>query len=83
MAATEAGILGTAGGYSRMIDQEKVTADLQRWLMGEEVEGVAPTMYNPFLQLAYQLLGLEPYALGTKASSNAWNVSGSVSWPKG
>jgi len=51
--------------------------------MGEEVEGAAPTMYNPFLQLAYQLLGLEPYALGTKASSNAWNANAAVSWPKG
>ena len=83
MAETEAGMLGTAGQYSRMIDQEKVMADFQRWLMGEEVEGVAPTMYNPFLQLAYQLLGLEPYALGTKASSNAWNANAAVSWPKG
>ena len=72
MATTEAGMLGTAGEYSRMIDQEKVTADLQRWLMGEEVEGVTPTMYNPFLQLAYQLLGLEPYALGTKAVSKSF-----------
>ena len=83
MAETEAGMLGTAGQYSRMIDQEKVMADFQRWLMGEEVEGVAPAMYNPFLQLAYQLLGLEPYALGTKASSNAWNANLSIVGSKG
>ena len=72
-AAGEAQMLGSAGQYSRMIDQEEVQADMQRWLMGEEVEGVTPTQYNPFLQLAFQILGLDPYALGTKSSSSGWN----------
>ena len=72
MATAEAGMLGTAGEYSRMIDQEQVQADLQRWLMGEEVEGVTPSQYNPFIQLAFQILGLDPYALGTRATSKSF-----------
>jgi hypothetical protein len=70
-AESEAGVLGTAGQYSRMIDQERVAADMQRWLMGEEVDGVKPTQYNPFLQLIFQALGLQQYALGSKSSSTS------------
>jgi len=73
MTAREAQMLGTAGEYSRMIQQEKVAADLQRWLSGEEVEGVSVGAYNPYIQLAFQLLGLDPYALGTKSTSSGWN----------
>jgi len=73
-AVAEAGVMGTAGQYSRMIDQEKVTADLQRWLMGETVEGVTPTQFNPFLTLAFSFLGLDPYQLGTESKSSGWNV---------
>jgi hypothetical protein len=54
-----------------MIDQERVAADMQRWLMGEEVDGVKPTQYNPFLQLIFQALGLQQYALGSKSSSTS------------
>ena len=77
VAQAEAGILGTAGQYSRMIDQEQVQADFQRWLMGEEVGGVKPSQYNPFLQLAFQALGLEPFALGTTSTSKSFGASGS------
>ena len=72
MATTEAGLLGTAGEYARMIDQEKVLADMQRWLTGEEVEGVTPTQYNPFMQLVFQALGLTPFALGTVGKSKGF-----------
>lgn len=70
--------LGTAGQYARQIEQEKVMGDLQRWLSGETVEGVTPAQYNPFLQLAFQFLGLDPYALGQKESSSSW--SGGISY---
>lgn len=66
--ASQAAIIGEAGAYSRAIDQEKVTADLQRWLAGETVDGQVPTQYNPFLQVVYNLLGLQQYAVGTKSS---------------
>lgn len=72
-AATEAETMGTAGQYARMIDQEKVLSDLQRWLMGETVGGVTPEQYNPFVQLAFQFLGLEPYTYGQKSESSSWN----------
>lgn len=68
-------LLGTAGMYSRQIEQEKVLADLQRWLMGETVEGVTPTQTNPFLQLAFQFLSIDPYSVGQKSSSTGWNAS--------
>jgi len=74
-AATEAGILGTAGQYSRMIDQEKVMADLQRWLMGEKVGGRYAPQYNPFMQLVFQMLGFSPYALGTEAEAKSFGMS--------
>jgi len=71
-AAAESGIMGTAAQYSRMIDQEKVMADLQRWLMGEEVDGAYAPQYNPFIQLVFQLLGLDPYALGQREKASSW-----------
>lgn len=69
----ENAILGTAGQYSRMIDQEKVAADMQRWLSGETIKGVTPTQYNPFLQLVFQSLGLSQFAIGTEGNSSGFN----------
>lgn len=71
-ATGEAQMLGSAGEYSRMIDQEKVSADLQRWLMGESVGGVSNAAYSPYMQLAFQFLGLDPYALGTKSEGKSF-----------
>jgi len=68
----EAEVLGSAGQYARQIEQEKVLADFSRWLSGETVEGITPTQYNPYIQLAMSFLGLEPYALGTKGTSSSW-----------
>ena len=58
--------------YSRQIEQERIAGELQRWLMGEEVGGVTPTQYNPFLQLAFQALGLSPYVVGTKTTGSSY-----------
>jgi len=80
-ATGQAEMLGTAGQYARMIDQEQALAGLQRWLMGETVEGVAPTQYNPFMQLAFQLLGLSPYEYGQKTESKSFG--GSVGFKMG
>lgn len=56
--------------YSRQIEQERIAGELQRWLMGETVGGVTPTQYNPYLQLAFQALGLSPFAVGTTTTSS-------------
>jgi len=72
-AAGQAEMLGTAGQYARGVEQERSLADINRWLMGETVEGVSPTQYNPFVQLAFQLLGLSPYEYGQKTTQSGWN----------
>jgi hypothetical protein len=76
MIGEEANIMGSAGQYARMIDQEQVQGDLQRWLMGEEMGGVDPTQYSPYLTLAFEALGLSPYSYGTygKSSSSSWSA---------
>ena len=77
-ATMESQIMTGPAERSRAIEQEKVLSDLQRWLMGETVEGTVPTQYNPYLQLAMQLLGFNPLAVGTQSSSNAFNANVSV-----
>lgn len=74
--AYQAGIeqLGSAGQYARMIEQEKVASDFQRWLSGETVDGVTPDQYNPYLQLAFQLLGMSAFSIGNKSSSTSLNL---------
>jgi hypothetical protein len=69
------GATANAGEYARMIQQQQVMANYQRWLAGETVNGVTPTQYNPFLQLAFQYLGLAPFTYGQKSnqSSGGWN----------
>lgn len=73
-AAGEAEMLGTAGAYARQVEQEKVLADLQRWLMGEEIEGVSMEAYSPYMQLAFQLLGLSPYVVSTSGKSTGFDL---------
>jgi hypothetical protein len=63
----------TAATLSRQIEQERVLGDLQRWLAGETVQGVSPIQYNPWIQLAFQALGLSPLAIGTSGSSFGFN----------
>lgn len=54
-----------AGALQRQIEQEKVLANLQRWLMGEEVGGSFNLAYNPGWNLALGLLGIQEQAIGT------------------
>jgi hypothetical protein len=60
---------GTAGELERGISQEKMMSNLQRFLMGEEVEGAYNPAYNPNVALAMQLLGISPYEIGTETES--------------
>lgn len=73
-ATAENELLGTAGQYSRMIEQEKTLADLQRWFMGEEVDGQYAPQFNPFLQYAFAALGLNPISYGTQSSSTNFGL---------
>lgn len=53
---------GSAGQLARSIEQERVAADLQRFLMGQQVEGSGfSPYYHPAVNLALNLLGLRPY----------------------
>ena len=52
---------GQAGQYARMIEQERVAADLQKFLMGEDVNGYQSPYYTPSVNLALSLLGFQPY----------------------
>jgi len=74
-AQTEATVLGSAGEYSRMIQQEEITADLQRWLMGEEVDGQQAEQYSPWLQLAFSALGLQGVQLAGSSSGTTAAIS--------
>lgn len=75
----EADMLGTAGQYARSIAQEEVTADLQRWLMGDTVDGVRANEYNPYITLALQALGITSKAVGAVTSGGgSYGVSGSI-----
>jgi len=38
-------------------------AGVQRWLMGEAVGGKQAPQYNPYLQYAFKLLGIQPYKI--------------------
>lgn len=57
-------VAATAAQYSRAIETEKIMDALQRYLMGESVEGQYNPAYNPMLQVAFALLGLQPYTYG-------------------
>lgn len=62
-------IASGAGRYSRDIETEKVMNDVQKYLMGEEVNGQYNPAYNPMISLAFNLLGLRPFTIGTKTKS--------------
>lgn len=76
MANMALGATGTAGEYARMIDERQKMADYQRWLSGETVDGVSPTQYNPFVQLAFQYLGLSPFTYGQTSTSSGTQGGG-------
>lgn len=51
-----------AAKYSREIESERLMDQLQRYLMGENVDGSYNPAYNPMVTMAFNLLGLQPYA---------------------
>ena len=61
--------LGQAGQLARAIEQEKVASDLQKFLMGEEVNGKRSPYYHPSINLALSLLGFSPYVYMQKSKS--------------
>lgn len=63
--------IGSAGVLSRQIEQEKVMEDLQKFLMGEEVDGKYNPAYNPSIQLAMQLLGFSPWVYGQESEGES------------
>lgn len=59
--ATGQQLSGEAAKYSREIGQEQLMDQLQRYLMGEEVDGQSNMAYNPMVTMAFNLLGLQPW----------------------
>lgn len=62
---------GRAGELSRTIAQERVMEQLNRFLMGEEVEGEYQPAYNPNVNLVLSLLGISPYTFGTETKTES------------
>ena len=73
MASEEAGIEGNAATYARQIEQEKMLSGVQRWMMGETVNGVTPSQYNPYLQLVMGALGLSGTTVAQNQQSQGFN----------
>lgn len=61
--------MGSAGAYSRMVEEQKVMEDLQRYFMGEDVGTGANPLYNPAMAWAFNLLGLQPFTYGEQTDA--------------
>lgn len=70
-ATFDAELKGSAGMYSRQIEQEKIASDLNRWLSGEEVNGKSNPLYNPANQLGLALLGVQTHTYATNTETKA------------
>jgi len=55
-------------GYSRTIENEKMLGELQQWMMEQDSN-------NPYTQMMFQILGLQPNVVGTEGESEGSNVS--------
>ena len=64
-----------AGELTRSIEQEAVLENLQRYLMGETVNGQSNIAYNPATTLALNLLGIQPYGYATTSSSSGTSAT--------
>ena len=62
-------LAGQAATYSRAIETEKVMDSVQRYLMGEEVDGEYNPAYNPMVTLAFNLLGLQPFSTNVQTKT--------------
>lgn len=60
---------------SREIEQEEKMAQFQRWLMGETMGGETPTQYDPYTQLMFQFLNLEPIVVAGASKSKGFNAN--------
>lgn len=54
------------GEQQRAIEEGKVMENLNRWFMGEEVDGEYNPLNNPAMQYAFSLLGIDPYIWSTQ-----------------
>lgn len=54
-------MMGKGAMFSRMLAQQGLQEDLMRWQSGEEVNGVRNKANNPWLQMAFKSLNLDPY----------------------
>ncbi len=57
---------GNAAAYARQIEQEKIASQMARWLSGENVNGQYISAYNPNVQLAMSLMGVQPFTYATQ-----------------
>lgn len=57
---------GNAAAYARQIEQEKIASQMARWLSGENVNGQYISVYNPNVQLALSLMGVQPFTYATQ-----------------
>ena len=60
---------GSAATYARAIETERVMNSVQKYLMGEEVNGNYNAAYNPMVTLAFNLLGLKPFTSNVETKS--------------
>jgi hypothetical protein len=56
----------TAAAYARQIEQERIASQMARWLSGENVDGQYISAYNPNVQLAMSLMGVQPFTYATQ-----------------
>jgi hypothetical protein len=75
--------VGVAGNYARHIKEQQTLSDLQRWFSGETIDGKRGRQYSPFIQLALQYLGLQPYTYGMMSSSSGSQSSSGLNFGLG
>ena len=67
-------VAGAAATYARAIETEKVMNSVQKYLMGEEVNGQYNAAYNPMVTLAFNLLGLKPFTNNVQTKSEGAGI---------
>jgi hypothetical protein len=60
-----------AGEAQRKIEEEAMFENVQRYLMGEEIDGKYNPVYNPQVQLMLSLLGLDPFVFAQESESTS------------
>jgi hypothetical protein len=62
-------VAAKSAAYARGIETEKVMNSVQKYLMGESVNGQYNPAYNPMVTLAFNLLGLKPFTSNVQTES--------------